>query len=286
MADPPSLDVNPESLDQWIQGIRAGGVRQAAPALILVLERWRRAEIPAEQRLMRLRLLKSPVLKTCAGLPKPWSPGRRPGGGSGLGLEQRLYRLMFQNLDQALHALDCSAFGQDPEDLRRRGWLIQNLLRFLRRQLRYAALWGGPLAEGTWRDLYELYAYLCLRPGGAASDSSSADRGAEVLDPELHFKQLLLFGYAAYLGPAAARNGRLIGGLRRWAQESELKDPQVMQGGMDLILVEIAEDAPPRCHRGPLDRAFRGWVLIPSPGFTECIEAALRDTGPPDRPRH
>lgn len=277
--DCPPFDTGPEPLDHWIQGLRRAGVRHAAPALILALERLRQSEVSLAQRLWLLHLLKAPLLKTCTGLPKPWAVRRGRPLGPGLSLEQRLYRLMFQNLNLALHQ---SGRGHllPVEDGDRKGWVSRNLLRFFQRQLRYSALWGLPMPDGAWRDLHELQ--LCRPgrgvPGGEAAPGSEPPSDQE--EPELDYKQLLLFGVAGDLCAPFARSGGLADGLRRWAQESRLEPPETMQGGMNLFLVEVSRDLPPRRKPGPLDHAFHGWVLVPAAPFLEQLEAALRAPAP------
>jgi hypothetical protein len=269
----PPFDAGPDVLDQWIQGLRKGGVRHAAPALILALEKLRQTEIPPKQRLWLLRLLKAPLLKTCTGLPKPWSARRDHHASRGLSLEQRLYRLMFQGLEQALHQLDRSQFLLDEQQMHRRNWAIRNLFRFFQRQIRYAALWEpSPIPDNAWRDLHELYVYLTMRR--EAEDVSRAVPHGDTLDPELEYKQLLLFGLAASLSASVARSGVLTEGLPRWARETILEEPEAAQGGRDLFLVEISEDSPPRRQTGPLDHRFRGWVLVPPAAFVHHLDEA------------
>lgn len=274
----PPFDAGPQKLDEWIATLRQGGVRHAAPALILTLERLRQTELPVKQRLWLLRQLKPALLKTCTGLPKPWSASKKPDEARGICLEQRLYRLMFQCLVQALHQLDRSQFLLDGQQQHRRHWVIRNLFRFFQRQIRYAALWGARVPDGAWRDLHELHAYLGMRgeprEGDAVEDAPKGDG----LDAGLEYKQILLFGLAASLSSAGARSGPLAEGLHSWARETFLKGPQAMQGGMDLFLVEISEDTPPRRKPGPLDRSFRGWVLVPPPAYIERLQESLAGT--------
>ncbi len=279
----PPFDAGPDVLDQWIQGLRKGGVRQAAPALILTLEKLRQTEIPPKQRLWLLRLLKAPLLKTCTGLPKPWSARRDYQASRGLSLEQRLYRLMFQGLEQALHHLDRSQFLLDEQQMHRRNWAIRNLFRFVQRQIRYAALWeSSPIPDNAWRDLHELYVYLTMRCEPVAEEVSRAAPLGDALDPDLEYKQLLLFGLAASLSASVARSGVLTEGLHRWAWETRLEEPEAMQGGRDLFLVEVSEDSPPRRQTGPLDHHFRGWVLLPPAAFVRHIDEANGQK----KPRH
>lgn len=276
----PPFDAGPEALDQWIQGLRKRGVRHAAPALILALEALRQTQMPVQQRLGLLRLLKSPLLKTCTGLPKPLTARRRPGGNQGLSLEQRLYRLMFQNLDQALHQIDRSQFLPDGQEVHEHDWVIRNLFRFFQRQLRYAALWETPMPENAWRDLHELFVDLSMRRRPAEEVVSVSVSLAEAIDPDPDYKQLLLFGLAATVNASWARSGAVMEGLARWARETIMEEPEAMQGGMNLILVEISEDAPPHVQPGSLDRIFRGWVLVPPSDFRSGLEEKIKGTGP------
>jgi hypothetical protein len=274
----PPFDAGPEPLEQWIQGLRKGGVRHAAPALILALEGLRQAEIPAEQRLAFLRLLKKPLLKTCPGLPKPWTARREPNRLRGLSLEQRLYRLMFQNLHQTLHELDRSQFLLDEQEMERHDWVISNLFRFFQRQVRYATLWETPMAENAWRDLHELYGYLTIGrvPVAEAEAPARSHPRADGLALELDYKRLLLFGLAGSLSAPWARSGVVMEGLPRWARKARLEEPEAMQGGLDLFLVEICEDSPPHRKRGPLDRDFRGWVLVPPGEFMDRLGEVIK----------
>lgn len=272
----PPFDVGPEPIDQWIQGLRKAGVRHAAPALILALERLRQTEIPAEARLGLLSVLKKPLLKTCAGLPKPLSARGSSHPERGLSLEQRLYRLMFQNLDQALHQLERSQFLLDEEAIQHQDWVMRNLFRFFDRQLRYATLWGTPMAEGSWRDLHELHAYLRVGLRPVAEEPAGTRPRPDHPDRVLDYKQLLLFGLAGAQCASWARSGVVTEGLRGWAQETVLKEPQAMQGEMALFLVEVCEDSAPRWKQGPLDRDFRGWVLVPPRDYTERLSKAVK----------
>jgi len=274
----PPFDAGPEALDQWIQGLRKRGVRHAAPALILALETLRRTQMPVQRRLRLLHLLKSPLLKTCVGLPKPLTAHRNPRRAHGLSLEQRLYRLMFQNLGQALHELDRSQFMSDGQEAYKHDWVIRNLFRFFQRQIRYAALWETPMPQNAWRDLHELYVYLSMRRRPLSEAGSVSDPISEGIDPDLEYKQLLLFGLAANVCTSRARSGVIMEGLGRWARETILEDPETMQGGMDLILVEISEDTPPHVQPGSLDRIFRGWVLIPPGGYMSSLDDRIEAT--------
>lgn len=268
----PSFDAGSKALGEWLLALRSSGVRHASPALLLALEDLRRAEISPVRRIAMLRLLKAPVLKACAGLPKPWSSSAQPHGNRGVTLEQRLFRLMFQNLNQALHQLDRRYFLLDAVQAGRRNWTIRNLFRFFQRELRYATLWGTRLPPNTWRDLHDLFIYLAAR-----RTPQTEGAAAEALDPDQEYKQLLLFGLAAQVSPAGARGGVLVDGLARWARETRLEDPHGVDGGGELFVVEISEDGPPRRHRGHLNTGFRGWVIALPALFVQELDRAARE---------
>ena len=266
----PRFDGNLERLRDWIAGLRSAGVRQSGPALLMALDNLRKAEITASRKLSILAVLKEPILKTCAGLPKPTavaptetaddgSLARRPG----ITLEQRLYRALLVTLNLALRQLDQENFVLSGHQQRKRDWAIRNLLRFANRLIRYSTLWTLPLPEGTWRDLHELNLYLTSRrpnPLGVLSRASgpAPDSG---FDHERDYKALLLFGLAARLNEPLVRKDDFIRVLDGWASQTRLEDPHQMLGRFGLFLVEIAEDGPPRRLTGSLDQAFHGWVL-------------------------
>ena len=270
----------------WLGSLRAQGVRQAGPALLLALAALRRATLSPSRRLSILRLLKGPVLKTCAGLPKSWSgPGQPPDVGAegvcprGVTLEQRLYRLMFQNLHQALIQLDRGPPAQDERQVRRRDWVLHNLFRFCARQLRYAALWGCPVPVDTWRDLHDLYVYLMVRRVTGAAPERPAQRLPPGVDASFEYKQLLLLGLVERRAGLAVRGGAVLAGLGRWAGATLLEDPHAgLYGETGLYVVEVGQDQPPRRHPGPLDAGLRGWVLLLPAEFLEQLEQARSAT--------
>lgn len=271
LADTP-LDTGGDSLTDWVEGLRKGGVRQAAPALILALDQLRVADLSPSRRIATLRLLKAPILKTCAGLPKPWKTAAKGRLLQAPTLEQRLFRSMFQNLKQALHQLDRCYFLLNARQSRRREWVVRNLLRFVERQLRYAALWSAPVPEGTWRDLHDLHVYLMVRRSPAPKDAPDTPGDRRDVDPELEYKQFLLFGLAAACAGREVLNGELMDRLPHWAVDTLLEDPHGAHGDTDVLVVELSEDSPPRRHLGTLSTEFRGWILIPPAEFLARIE--------------
>lgn len=266
----PRFDGNLERLRDWIGGLRTAGVRQSGPALLMALDNLRKSEITASRKLSILAVLKEPILKTCAGLPKPTAvapaettddgmPIRRPG----VTLEQRLYRALLVNLSLALRQFDQENFVLSKRQQRKRDWAIRNHFRFARRLIRYSTLWSLPVPEGTWRDLHELNLYLTTRrpnPLGVLSRAvgPAPDSG---FDHERDYKALLLFGLAAQMNEPLVRKSEFIRVLDGWASQTRLEDPHQMLGRFGLFLVEIAGDGPPRRRTGSLDQSFHGWVL-------------------------
>lgn len=266
----PRFDGNLERLRDWIAGLRAAGVRQSGPALLMALDNLRKSDITASRKLSILAILKEPILKTCAGLPKPTAaaaPTDRPDGiwapRLGITLEQRLYRALLVDLNQALRQLDQENFVLSKHQQRKRDWAIRNIFRFANRLIRYTTLWKVPMPEGSWRDLHELHLYLSARrpnPLGVFGRPGAAAPGTG-FDHERDYKALLLFGLAARMNDSLVRRAEFLRVLDSWASQTLLQDPHQMLGRFGLFLVEIAEDAPPRRRAGSLDQSFHGWIL-------------------------
>jgi hypothetical protein len=269
----PRFDTDLEALKDWLTGLKTRGVRQAGPALVLVLENLRKAEISASRRLTILSLLKTPVLKTCAGLPKPYSDGAAATDATpGLTMEQRLGRLMFVNLDRALHQLDKEQPVPNERQQRKRLWLIRNLFRFAGRQIRYAIQWKTALPAGTWRDLHELHLYLSSRRSNSLWDLDAQSPTLGEFDHEIEYKSVLLLGLAAKLKHSVLQNQYFADGLPAWAAQTRLEDPHTMLGRLRLFTVEVSSDEAPRRLTGSLDMPFRGWVLQPPYPYIHEIE--------------
>lgn len=271
----PRFEGSGDAFVEWIRSLRAAGVRRAGPALLLALDALRQADLSPSRRFSVLRQIKSPVLKTCAGLPKPrsWFGGSAASTSStrGLTAEQRLYRLMFQNFNQALRQLDRCYSLLDGRQLRRREWAVRNLFKFFDRQIRYSALWGSSMPDGAWRDLHELYVYLTMRANPpAGGDERNPVR--RQFDPEHEYKRILLFGFAAERTPFGARDAVLLESLRQWASQTDLEDPQSVVDTARMLTVGLSDDAPPRFSSVPLPPDFRGWVLRLPEGFLERLD--------------
>ena len=270
----PRFDTDLEALKDWLASLRTRGVRQAGPALVLTLENLRKAELSASRRLTILSLLKAPVLKTCAGLPKPYAgEATATEAAPGLTMEQRLGRLMFVNLDRALHQLDKEHPVPSERQQHKRLWLIRNLFRFANRQIRYAILWKAALPAGTWRDLHELYLYLSSRRSNSLWDLDAQRLTVGEFDQEIEYKTLLLLGLAAKLKDSAPQSEYFMDGLPAWAAQTRLEDPHTRLGRLRLFTVEVSADEPPRQLQGSLDMAFRGWVLQPPYPYLHELES-------------
>lgn len=266
----PALDADASARKAWVDDLRASGVQRAGPALLLMLERLRKAEVAAEPRLAWLRLLKKPVLKTCAGLPKPnllGAPPGQPDAAIGMTLEQRLNRAMFQNLNRLLHQFDRTCFFLDARQTRQRDWMIRNLFRFFDRQLRYATLWRTPMPRQAWLDLHDLYFYLvthAVAVGPAPDDSREWPSYTQHLghaDPEILYKRLLLFGLLASLAPVLTRSEEVLEHLPQWADGMSLLGPTSPAAEAEVFVVAQSVDAPPQFKMAVPDSHFRGWVL-------------------------
>ncbi|NEX21164.1 hypothetical protein G3480_12710 [Thiorhodococcus mannitoliphagus] len=269
----PRFDGNLEKLKDWLAMLKSAGVRQSGPALLMALENLRKEDLSAKRRLAILSTLKVPLLKTCAGLPKPYS-GEDTGAehGSGVTLEQRLSRLMFVNLLQALHQFDQEYPLPSRRQLRRRQWTIRNIFRFANRQVRYAGLWRTPLPAGTWRDLHELQLYLMSRRVGSSWEPGAHSDVIGDFDPVFEYKVLLLLGFAVKTKESILQSEYFMDGLEGWAVQTHLDDPHNLLGRIRLIIVEVSEDRPARQLESTLDSPFRGWVLHPPYPYIHEIE--------------
>ncbi len=277
----PRFENDPDTLRDWLAELRASGVRQAGPALIMALENLRKSTLSANRRLSVLSLLKVPVLKTCAGLPKPYVDAESEADrGAGVTIELRLTRLMFVNLHQTLRQLDQEYPVLTNRQGRKRLWAIRNLFRFATRQVRYAALWKTPLPAGAWRDLHELHLYLTTRNTNSPWARKTPPHALGDFDHETEYKALLLFGLAERLKESVIRSEYFMDGLEGWAAQTRLVDPHSLLGRLRLFLVEISEDAPPRQLDGTLDAPFRGWVLQPPYPYIHELEDAGFGIGP------
>jgi hypothetical protein len=276
----PRFDKDLEALKDWLAGLRTRGVRQAGPALVLTLENLRKAELSAGRRITILSLLKVPVLKTCAGLPKPYSDATTVADTApGLTMEQRLGRLMFVNLDRALHQLDKEHPVPNERQQQKRLWLIRNLLRFAGRQIRYAIHRQTTLPAGAWRDLHELHLYLTSRRPNSLWDLDAQRPTIGEFDHEIEYKTLLLLGLAAKLKDSALWSEYFMDGLPAWAIQTRLEDPHTMLGRLRLFTVEVSADEPPRQLTGSLDMPFRGWVLQPPYPYLHELDGGLFGMG-------
>ncbi|MBK1719543.1 hypothetical protein [Thiocystis violacea] len=279
----PRFDTDLDTLRDWLAGLRSSGVRQAGPALIMALESLRKSDLSANRRLSVLSLLKVPVLKTCAGLPKPYvAESAEEDKACGLTIELRLTRLMFVNLHRALRQIDQEYPVLTSRQQRKRLWAIRNLFRFANRQIRYAALWKTPLPAGTWRDLHELHLYLTTRNARSpwALEAKAQAPALGGFDHAFEYKLLLLLGLAARIKESTLNSEYFMDGLEGWAAQTQLTDPHAMLGRIRLFLVEISEDAPARQLDGSLETPIRGWILQPPYPYIHELEDGAFGIGP------
>jgi hypothetical protein len=253
----------------WLRSLRRLPVARAVPMLLVRLEGLRRAEPEPRVLLDILRLLRHALLRLTAALPSP-DPRRPAGGlgdGRGLTLQQRLDMAMRANLRQLFHALDRNRFGAAAVSESDREWVLRNLFKFLRRQVRYALLARRACPPGTWQDLHDLFVYLVIRGNVRVDDGIRVDDGGAGFHPETEYKRLLLMGRAQQLGFSGEGILRMIPRLSEWSRGSRLVDPLGRLGLFELLLVEVSRDRPLRLNDGGLDETFRGWVLEPDARF-------------------
>ena len=259
-----------ESMRAGVLDIRRLGLGKAVPQVFVKLDRMSRVSMSASRRLGILHELKRPLLKLAFGLPKPVvSATVRSAGSEEMMLEQRLYCLVIKNLRQALRDLDFSEGSFSAEMDKRRRWVLRNLFRFFGRQVAFGLLWRYRVPEHTWSVLHDLYSYMTVRgiarPGVIARRQGRGDD----FDPQQEYLRILLMGLAGCMLPMSQITPGLLERLDAWAVESRLGDPHAYIGDHDLFIVELSKDLPPRQVVGVLTESFRGWVLIPSPGFIQ-----------------
>lgn len=264
------------NLTTWVGGLRHQGLGLALPALILKLDALVKSDLPPPWRVAVLKMLKPPVLRAAASLPKPVG-GVQPGGGGGLTLEQRLLALMQANLDQAVMDLGRLEFSEASGAEDARYWAIRNLFAFIERQIRYGIDWEVPWPSGTWQGLYDLYIFLTERGhltllcNSEASQHDTDLTGDAGFDPTSAFKRLLLLGIASQAKPCVWDDREMYKRLGEWAEETRLDDPGPHVWQIGVYMVEIGKDAPPRHHPGILEDSFHGFVVVPPQGYLDCI---------------
>lgn len=261
----------------WLSAQRSMDVRDALPALVLRLDRLRELELEPGTRLELMRLYKRPVLKACAALPNP-DPQAPDGGfgGAGLTAEQRLDWLMRVNLGQLFQELDRKRYRCAAATEENRQWVLRNLFKFLRRQIRYAMLARRPCPRQTWQDLHDLFVYLVIRGNVQLDSAVHVDAFDDGFDAESEYKHLLLLGYAQACGLAGQPALDLLQKAPEWARRSSLSDPGAHLGLLELMLVEVSYDRPMRINDGSLREGFRGWVLLPADAFIQFIQHGTR----------
>jgi hypothetical protein len=258
----------------WLERVRRRSVREVLPAIALRLDCVLKLDLDPEVRLGLMRLYKRPVLKVCAALPNP-DPRRPQGGfevGSGLTAEQRLDRLMRMNLGLLFQELDKKRYRCAASTEENRQWVICNLFKFFRRQIRYAMLIGRPCPRQTWQDLHDLFVYLVIRGNVQLLSDVEIDAYDDSFSAEAEYKRLLLLGNANQRKLTGKAALDLLPLLPEWARRSKLMDPDGHRGGIGLMLVEVSHDRPMRRDDATLNQGFRGWVMLPPDGYTRFMD--------------
>lgn len=263
-----------EAIRSWLTHTRSLSLQMAVPQFILKLDRLSHTAVAAAVRVAVLQELKRPLLKAVAGLPKPVSPEYRPGReATAMALEQRLCCLMAKNLKQTLQDIDSFADSFKAEMDKRRRWTVRNLFRFIARQIEFSVFWDRPAPTSTWQELHDLFSYVWVRGYDRPRGSSlRLVRNAD-FDPQQEYIRMLLLGLAARQSQQRELSPSLLDAIARWAGESRLVAPELHVGELEVFVVEVSRDAPPRKVSGALAESFRGWVLEPAPGFVDYLNA-------------
>ncbi len=260
----------------WLAAHRACSVREVLPALVMRLDRLAQADLAPEVRLELVRLYKRPVLKVCAALPDP-DPRLAQGGldkAAGLTSEQRLDRLMCINLSKLFQELDRKRYRCAAATEENRHWVLRNLFKFHRRQIRYAWLAGRACPPNTWQDLHDLFVYLVIRGNVQLDAGVRVDLFDDGFDAETEYKRLLLLGYAAQRRVTGQAALDLLPHLSEGARKTRLSDPAAHLGLLNLWLVEVSYDRPMRVNDASLREGFRGWVFLPAQDFVRIVDQA------------
>ncbi|MEA3277230.1 MAG: hypothetical protein U9Q81_18475 [Pseudomonadota bacterium] len=278
---PPSIDpgdpLDTHSIPAGSEAPCGHSACNSAVALFVKLERMARSEIPAERRIRLLRAVQPQVFRVASEMsnPKVSARGQDTKAVGGQTLEQRLYRLMINNLKTTIEGLDRSpmAFARSAAEERR--WLVKNLFLFIGRQIEYGLLWDRPWPEHTWQELHDLFLYLSSRKDIALGMES--EEAAETFKPENEYKRLLLLGLLGHLVPFRHRPSLPDRRMMSWAEQTRLQDPGAFGGTFGLFVVDVARDEPPTRHSGVLDPRFSGWVLAPAQEFLDEVGGSARN---------
>lgn len=259
---------------EWLRSLRALSVAKALPLMVMRLDRLAKTDVEPEIRLNLMRVFKRPVLKAAASLPNP-NP-RLPLGGfasaHGLTAEQRLDQVMRLNLKRLFQELDRRRYTSPASTDDNRHWVLRNLFKFLRRQVRYAMLARRDCPAQTWQDLHDLFVYLVIRGNVRLDESFQVDFYEDGFDPETEYKRLLLMGHARLSDLSGDALLTMLPQLQEWSRQSRLADPSGHIGEYDLMQVEVSHDRPMRVNTKCLDEGFRGWVLIPAQAYRAFVE--------------
>ena len=253
-------------------------LKQALPMLLLELDRLSAVPMDADDRIELMQVIKKPVLKAAASLPKP-TPGSRTAertADGGMTLEQRLIHLMIANLRQTLYDYDRAQGSRLVEDDGSRTWLLQQIFRFFGRQLRYAIDWNRAWPKHTWQDLHDLFVYLVVRGSVPLDSAFTVAVFDDEFDAAIEYKRLLLLGLVDELTHRSGASDAYFHLLKRWAADSSLVEPEKVLGQEGVIQVQVTADKPPAPRRDKLGTSFRGWVLRPADGCLHYVAQQRR----------
>jgi hypothetical protein len=269
-------ELDGEAVRLWLMEIRHLGVAQALPLFLTKLDYMSRVALGPAERIELLRLMKRPLLKLAAGLPKPLLRDHSSGvTAGGVRLEQRLYCLTVKNLRQALADLDRSSTFDSAELDKGRRWLLRNLFRFLDRQIRFGLIFGQSVPPFTWQTLHDLYSYVSVRRLAMPRAIARRRGRGEDFDPGMEYRRLLLLGLAETLTDGRRFTPEFIEEVTAYANTCKLAEPEGFVGEFGVFRVDVSRDGPPIKVVGALTESFRGWVLIPDSGFFRCLDTEI-----------
>lgn len=265
---PPALDT--ASIIDWLAQLPSLPQSDAVEQMLLQLDQLSRAELSPRNHIEVMRLLRRPMLKLAASLPRP--DPRLPNGGlattQAIAAEQRLDHGMQIAFNRLLAQLDRHRYRDRAASAANRHWAMRQQMKFTRRQARYGLLARRACIRGTWQDVHDLFVYMVIRGHVVVQTTAQAGELVEDFDPYLEYRRLLLLGRAAQLDLPADVIPILLTRLETWARESVLVEPEGCRGTSNLLLVELSRDRPLRCEPATLIDGFRGWVLRPAEGFS------------------
>jgi hypothetical protein len=269
-------------MHDWLVQIRRLDLRQAAPKLVVMLDRMSRVVMPVEARYEILRAFAHLLTKAAARLPKP-SGGSRPRGevnGNKLLLEQRLFCFMIKNLKRLLEDVDASLDISGEEADEYRSWALSELFRFLGRQIEFGLFWGHSVPPHSWTELHGIYSYAKTLDVASFGGEGRHNVHRYRFHSEGEYKRMLLLGLAGRLVSQQGSWSSFVDEkIDSWVEETSLEPPGAFVGKSNLIIVDTSKDAPAYRLRHRLMGVFPGWVLVRPSGFlTDVVSTQYDDT--------